>query len=54
MPVVLADTEGRDEQVQIVFPLRDVDAPGGWRWDEVAVAASAIEGYGLYVPSRLK
>ena len=31
--------------VAIVFPRRVANAPGGWRWDEVAVAHSEIEGF---------
>ena len=53
MPVVLArDSVGKsDRSVAVVFPRRsaagDDGVDGGWEWDEVAVCASSIEGYGL-------
>jgi hypothetical protein len=48
MPLATARDE-HNEPVHIVFPKLDATAPGGWRWDEVEVIQSGIEGFGLAV-----
>lgn len=52
MPVVIArDPDDPEEaDVIIVIPRRGaIESPGGgWQWDEVTVACSAIEGFGLF------
>lgn len=51
MPVVSAQVADGSEhdRVSIVFPCQDTSVPGGWRWDEVIVDHSDIDGYGLRV-----